>query len=352
MVLTRSAIRFDLTNRRDAMLQTVDTPGQTSWPTSIADPIVNQPEKSKRSILGRGEADLQTPTASDVALLYPEAVVVSSDTFAWQHIRVIHLRHSLNEMVLPPSDNHCIVLNLCAPLYLIAGLGTGNFEGNVRAGEVAIIPAGTAWSCQFQSSHFGNTLLLFLQPLFVRSALEEIDFSRELSLTPQIGFQCRHIRHIAMSLLGELNEANVMGRLYADSLAIGLAMQLVRRYSSLKDVQIGHGGMAPHRLRKAIGLIDNHLAGEEEGRVALRAVAKDVGMSYFHFSRAFKQSMGMSPTNYIAERRIDRAKKLIQETDLPISEVALRSGFSSQSHFTTAFRKIAGVTPRAFRASI
>jgi AraC family transcriptional regulator len=110
--------------------------------------------------------------------------------------------------------------------------------------------------------------------------------------------------------------------------------------------------MTPHRLRKAVGLIDNHLAEEVEGRVALRTVAKDVGMSYFHFSRAFKQSMGMSPTNYIAERRIDRAKKLIQETDLPISEVALRSGFSSQSHFTTAFRKIAGVTPRAFRASI
>jgi AraC family transcriptional regulator len=152
-----------------------------------------------------------------------------------------------------------------------------------------------------------------------------------------------------MSLLGELNEANVVGRLYADSLAVGLAMQLVRRYSSLKDVQIGHGGMAPHRLRKAVGLIDNHLAEEVEGRVALRTVARDVGMSYFHFSRAFKQSMGMSPTNYIAERRIDRAKKLIQETDLPISEVALRSGFSSQSHFTTSFRRLAGVTPRSFR---
>jgi AraC family transcriptional regulator len=75
-------------------------------------------------------------------------------------------------------------------------------------------------------------------------------------------------------------------------------------------------------------------------------------MSYFHFSRAFKQSMGMSPTNFIAERRIERAKRLLQETELPISEIALRAGFSSQSHFTTSFHRVAGATPKAFRATI
>jgi AraC family transcriptional regulator len=80
--------------------------------------------------------------------------------------------------------------------------------------------------------------------------------------------------------------------------------------------------MAPHKLRKAIALIDHHLSDEEEGRVALRVVARDVRMSYFHFSRAFKQAMGMTATNYIAERRIERAKKMLEETELPISEIA------------------------------
>jgi AraC family transcriptional regulator len=332
------------------MLQTVNTAGYASWPTPIVNPIVSTPETWKRSIRNKREANLQSPSATDVTLLYPEAVVVSSDAFAWQDTRVIQLRHSLNEMVVPPSDNHCLVLNLSTPINLHARLGQRNFEGRVRAGEVAIIPAGTTWSCQSHGSHSRNTLLMFLRPLFVRSAVEAFDLPYgELALTPQIGFQSRHIRHIAMSLLGELNEANVMGRLYADCLAVGLAIQLTRRYSSLKDVQIGHGGIAPQKLRKAIALIDHHLAGEEEGRVALRVVAKEVGMSYFHFSRAFKQSMRMTPTNYIAERRIERAKKLMQETDFPISEIALRSGFSSQSHFTTCFRRVAGVTPRSFR---
>src|SRR4030095_2136219 len=98
----------------------------------------------------------------------------------------------------------------------------------------------------------------------------------------------------------ELRDANVAGRLYADSLAIGLALQFLRRYNSLGEIKGGQGGMTPHRLRKAVGLIDQHLTEEQEGRVALRVIAKEVGMSYFHFSRAFKQSLGRTPTKHIA----------------------------------------------------
>ena len=332
------------------MLQTVSTSRFSSWPGS---PANYQPGMCGGNIRNPQKQVSRRSSASEISLLYPEAFVASSDAFGWQDISVIHLRHSLSEVVVPASESHCLVLNLGRPLHLNAHFGKRNFEGKVCAGEVAIIPAGSSWACRSQSSHVGNLMLLYLRPLFVRSAVTELNlYYKEIALTPQIGFRNSHIRHVAMSLLHELNEANVVGRLYADSLATALAMQLVRRYSSLQDIHIGRGGMAPHKLQKAIGLIDHHLAEQEEGRVALRVVAKEVGMSYFHFSRAFKQSIGMSPTNFIAERRIERAKRLLQETELPISEIALRAGFSSQSHFTTSFRRVAGATPKAFRATI
>ena len=298
-------------------------------------------------------AEVVKASTNDLALLYPQSVLRSSDGIGWQNVRAVHFRHTSREAVIPASDDHCIVKNLGDSFFTSVYRGKRRFEGEVLSSESAIIPAGSSWVCQAENSDSLDLLLLYLRPLFVRSAAGELGFSHtEIGLTPQIGFKDKNICHVAMSLLHELNEANVVGRLYADSLAPGLAIQLVRRYSSLQDVHVGHGGMAPHKLRKAVALIDHHLSDEEEGRVALRAVARAVRMSYFHFSRAFKQSMGMTATNYIAERRIERAKKMLEETEMPISEIALRSGFSSQSHFTTAFRRLAGATPKAFRAAL
>ncbi|HEV2836806.1 MAG TPA: AraC family transcriptional regulator [Pyrinomonadaceae bacterium] len=304
------------------------------------------PKAPNRAALARAKIN-------DLSVLFPESLLKSSDAIGWQNVRAIHFRHTAREVVIPASDDHCMVLNLGAALFTYVYPGKRRFEGKMLPNEAAIIPAGSQWVCRSEGSELPVMLLLYLRPLFVRSAAGDLNFSHnEVGLTPQIGFKDKHICHVAKSLLHELNEANVVGRLYADSLATGLAIQLVRRYSSLRDIHVGHGGMAPHKLRQAIALIDHHLSDEEEGRVALRAVAGAVRMSYFHFSRAFKQSMGMTATNYIAERRFERAKKMLEETELPISEIALRSGFSSQSHFTTAFRRLAGATPKAFRAAL
>ncbi len=330
------------------MIQSVSNQTSVTWTADPIDGCVCNTGTWKRSAETVKESNARRSSSQDVAELYPQSIVAASDELAWPDIRLLHMQHRANELQLPPSDHHCIMLNLGAPVFLRCTHQRRSLTGQVVAGESAILPVGTTWSGHYQDSQGHDALLLYLSPLFVRRIMDKLSMLPSGLLTLQIGYRSGHIRHIGMSLLGELNEASVLGPFYAHSLATGLAVQVLKHCSTLKDVHVG-GGMAPYRLRKAVSLIEQHLFDETEGRIALRTVARHVGMSYFHFSRAFKHAMGMTPTNYIIERRLERAKKLMQETDLPIADIALRSGFSSQSHFTTSFRRFVGITPRSFR---
>ena len=206
--------------------------------------------------LNHSRTEFAKRSSNDLTVLFPQSVLSSSDSTGWQNVRAIHFCHAAREVVIPASDDHCIVKNLGEASFFMQVLpGKRRFEGKMLHGETAIVPAGSSWVCRADGAELPPMLLLYLRPLFVRSAASELNAGHsEIGLTPQIGFKDKHICHVAMSLLHELREANVVGRLYADSLATGLAIQLMRRYSSLKDVHVGHGGMAPHKLRQAIAL--------------------------------------------------------------------------------------------------
>jgi AraC family transcriptional regulator len=310
-------------------------------------PTILQPTRKKR---GNSQnvlrlAPAQAPV-SDLSVIYPEAVVVSSEPLGWQNLRAIHLRQQ-SGWAMPPLENHCIIIQLDPAVSVTAQIGRSKFEQTVQPGDVIIVPAGSSMQWR-QDVDTNDALHLYLHPHVLRTTAESVDFDTTQILQPQFGVRDEQIQHIALSLLCELQEANVIGRIYADSLAQLLAMQLVRRYSERrKDPHVSRGGMAPGKLRKAIEFMNANL--DKEHTVALGAVAEEVHMSYFHFSRAFKQSTGVSPNVYMIEQRIERAKKLLTETDRPIAEIALRVGFASQSHFTTTFRRLAWATPKSFR---
>ena len=84
-------------------------------------------------------------------------------------------------------------------------------------------------------------------------------------------------------------------------------------------------------------------------RITVRDLAHETPLSLGHFTRAFRQSYGVSPHQYLTNRRIALASQLLRETDRPIREIAEASGFASPSHFGAVFRSETGLSPMAYR---
>lgn len=85
--------------------------------------------------------------------------------------------------------------------------------------------------------------------------------------------------------------------------------------------------------------------------LALLEVAHAVGLSATHFARRFKRSTGSAPHQYLMRCRVERARRLLAETDNAIAQVALACGFAHQEHLTRVFRRLSGETPARFRRS-
>lgn len=130
-----------------------------------------------------------------------------------------------------------------------------------------------------------------------------------------------------------------------DSAATLLVTSLTVLNARTKEKSSSLSKNAMKGLRKTVCWIEDNLA----EHVTLKHLAKIAGLSEWHFLRQFKVKYHRSPHRYVQERRLAKAKELLMDSQLPISQISYACGFSSQSHMTTTFKQYFGVTPGDFR---
>jgi AraC family transcriptional regulator len=144
----------------------------------------------------------------------------------------------------------------------------------------------------------------------------------------------------------EAREAAPGSGLYVEALGTQLAVHLLRNYASVSFREPGvKGRLSPVQERRVAEHIDHHL-GES---LTLEALAASAGMGVWSFARRFRESFGRAPHAYVVEQRVERARRLLAHSAMPLKEVASVCGFADQAHLTRVFHERLKTTPAVVR---
>lgn len=298
------------------------------------------PGQSKIEVLDRRSGQLRPLCAS---------AEVEFSSSAGQSTRL-----QLERQVFPPGElpemqalNHVVAVHRSSPIE-IDYREHGSWQRSlIRPNDIFMIPQGVWYQSHW--SEPANALLLSISTETIRQVAPEAALG-DFELVPLRGGQDELIRGLALALEAEMESGGDRGALYHDSLTVALATHLLFRYGTQPPgrlpVEEAEGmGLGRERLRRVLDYIEAHLIED----LRLSDLAQIAGLSTYHFSRLFKQAVGIAPGQYVLQQRIERAKRLLKQPSVSVQQVAKDCGFGSASYFARQFRKAVGVTPKAFQ---
>lgn len=191
--------------------------------------------------------------------------------------------------------------------------------------------------------------MCFMDPGFLASLAEREDGIRlgNLDLLPNI--ESERLIWLGREMFREAIEPGFAGALFAEAIGMAIVLEIARLDGARRSFDAPRrGGLAPWQLRRLESYVRDHLSEE----LTLDELALMLGISVRHLSRTVREAKGMGVHRWIAEWRIKEARRQLTETNLPIHEIARRSGFQNAAAFSTAFRTACGFAPGEFRRFI
>lgn len=255
-----------------------------------------------------------------------------------------HFGQLQDEVEAPQIPLHYIAISLAGPLRIEARLGGEKVRARVERGQAMIMSAQTSnawrWDRPTEEAH------IFIDPRYLGDIAAEVA-NGKVELPDRMPFTDTRLRDTILALTDEMASGGTIFPLLLDVAAVALGRRLLRHCDGARVQASAASGLSGRQLRRVLLMVEDRL-GEN---IRLDDLAAAAGMSRFHFVRAFKGAVGVSPYRWLTGLRISKAKELLARSQIPILEVAARLGFESQSHFGQVFLAQAGKTPSQWRRS-
>jgi AraC family transcriptional regulator len=309
---------------RDPLENLPDTPGARRYDSPTAE---------------RRPADLEMARVLKTAPLRMASDPSSGAIAYWKHDPV-------HDVVEPMAD-HVIMTYPAGSQRLERRTGKSAAITTARPGVVTVIPAGSTsrWDIH-QPMH---VVQLYLPHRTLDRVAQEADTATSTDLLERTAHPDPITSRLLLSAADVLEGNGALETLFRHQLTDLLATRLLAAHTGAPTtIQAVRGGLAPKTLLRAI----ERLRSDSDADLSLAALASEAGLSRFHFCRAFKESTGLSPHAWLRQHRLEQAMNMLRDTNVSVISVAAELGYSSQTAFAAAFRKLTGETPSDWRRRV
>jgi len=275
----------------------------------------------------------------------PESVLFSTAPLGWRQLNVQRRIRPLGGVTdIPEGMREHVVLVWHGATHVRSQVGGMRHEVNAGTGPTQFIPARNP-VCWERRSAFHFTKISLVSECVDAIMLELFDRDPARNpLEPRPIHDDPFLRARAGRLMSHALSDDPVNQLVVDAGAQQLGVHLIATYGGL-SLRGRERRLVPGHLHSVIDYVEENLGRE----ITLETLAALACASKYHFLRRFKLSTGMTPHQFVIQRRIRRAKELIRSDRLALAEIAHLTGFSDQAHFSRVFKQTVGVTPSTFR---
>jgi AraC family transcriptional regulator len=240
----------------------------------------------------------------------------------------------------PAPDEHILIFNMGEPLALAWKSGGQWRKGVCHTGNVAgLLSARADDEILWEQDH--HALVLSFKTAFT----DEITGSGNFRFKMLHNLSDPLLTCIAGTLYEEIRTGHITGKMHIEGLLITGIVQLACAYGFHgRRIFAPKGKLSSGQLKQVIDYTRDRI----HSTLTLTQLASCVHLSAFHFSRLFRQTIGISPYRFVLQMKIEFAQKLIKDNYGSLSDVAYSLNFTDQAHFSNAFKKVTGVCPRQF----